>query len=480
MLKFKLHTRRSAMLIAAVAATVGFAAVSRAANITWDPTAPGFNGNFNNDDANFWNPLLSDGDGDYTKAAVGDTVIFGGVGGPVVVTPSPDTAPPSGHTTIFSITLNPNSGTSYELSGTPLYFTGSSRTVITNTGNNTISSNIIINMNGNNDISTMLVNDTLTVGNIRMEGLAGGQGYGQLQKTGLGVLDVTGSLINGRPQPTLRVAAGTLILSGTGNQVANAGLAFCINVSRYATLAGHATVTLGQPSPVEIYGHLAPGHNGSPRESATDDSPTFGGLGTFSIARSGTAATPIVTARFRPGSFLDLDLLYPDFNTDGSANLNVDADGRKHDTFALTGTFNVLEIYSDTFNAAGDPLLTGASININAFGDGPLAEGTYSIITLNNSAVTFTYSPDKDNVTARIDDFTSYADADGRIFFPFFQIAEAPAGYDYTFELIRNGDSFTSFKGINLIVTETIIPEPASLGLLGLGCGLMLLRRKAR
>ncbi|MCL2649325.1 MAG: PEP-CTERM sorting domain-containing protein [Phycisphaerales bacterium] len=361
-------------------------------------------------------------------------------------------------TIVNSVTLIGDSS----LTNGSLYFNGGTRTFLTNqSGNNTISSNIIVNISGNGLIATMNINDRLTVGNITLQDLQGNQGYGTLRKDGLGVLDVTGTLTEGRPQPALQVWAGTLILSGTGNKISGVGSPStasntAINVQRYATLAGNASVNVESACTVNIYGHLAPGHNGSPAASVTDDTATFGALGTFSL----TTATRTTT--FFAGSFLDLDLLYPDVNPDGSNNTDVDSStGLKHDTFAL-GVSNTLNIYS------------GAGIEINPFGNDPLAEGTYHIITIGaNGVINYVDASGTSSLA-------SLVGSDGYLPTDLFVLGDVPdqTVYEYNYQLSSTG-------GLDLVVTKIqtpgpTAPEPASLGLLGLGCGLMLLRRKHR
>ena len=95
MFSLKHSVRRHAMMIAAVAATVGFAAASQA-DIYWDSSVAG--NVFDNGTANFRNSDL-----DLVPATLNDDVVFSGPGGEISVA--------SGNI-VHKLTINSDSGTS--------------------------------------------------------------------------------------------------------------------------------------------------------------------------------------------------------------------------------------------------------------------------------------------------------------------------------------------------------------------------------
>ncbi|MCL2646352.1 MAG: PEP-CTERM sorting domain-containing protein [Phycisphaerales bacterium] len=392
MFSLKQHMRRHAMMIAAVAATVGFAAASHAATIwyvdtfgTYDPVTVTDDVSLN-DDVAFGTLTLNDGG--YTVTGNGHTITLAG--------------------------------------GNPY---------VTSSGTNTLNAIVHADIGGG---SPMQWNVT---GNLTVDQIGVGY-YGSFEKNGNGILRV-GNL---NASAGIFVNGGTLILtgqSGTGyNQWGGGGgdrQGSSLIVYSGSTLAGNNII--GVQSIVQIDGHLAPGADGEGSGWFQNKNGTFGSIGKLTI-QGADNNSGVTYFNFNSTSNLDLDLLDGD-NYDSLAFLS----GRDMSTYGI-----FLDIYE------------GAQVNINDLSNGGDLAGTYHIITLGgNHACTIDYYDTNGDIVDNLpDDFSV------------FSTGVVPPGYHY--EFVRVTDISGNFTGIDLVITH--VPEPASLGLLGLGSGLLLLRRK--
>ena len=412
------------MFAVAVAAVAGFAAASQAAVIYWAPDSDpyfntGFTGKLNNDDFNFWF------DGGFVQAAKatgansalrGDDVIFGNPG-------VPTTVPVDTGAVVKSITLN---GGGYNFTGTLTFGIGSANVqngaIITNVGNNEIQT-IAFNSNiGGTGYVGFDVTNTLKINSITTPA------YAKYQKTGDGVLTVgsiTGGATNG-----FEVLEGKFIISGTGNYTINN-----LIVGRdapggnTATFAGNSTITL-LDNVSHIYGHIAPGyHDGNSNFSTTTP------VGTFTITgNNGNTANPH-NVNFYAFSSLDLDLRSPGFDLDYVATGT-----GEHDALVLNRNNQWGRTFLNIFD--------GATVNIND-GVGSLEEGIYRIVTVTTGTSVTQVAGIRyyENVADFLaSDTTGDAATGGG-----FQIGNAPAGYDYSFEYVYN--AATRMTAIDLIVT---------------------------
>jgi hypothetical protein len=109
----------------------------------------------------------------------------------------------------------------------------------------------------------------------------------------------------------------------------------------------------------------------------------------------------------------------------------------------------------------------GARVNINN-GIGSLTPGTYHIITMLDQGTVL----NEPNIAALNIDVAGTGFATG----------DVPGGYDYQFLNVigSSGPYVDDIIGIDLVVTASAVPEPASIGVLGIGTGLMLLRKRRR
>jgi hypothetical protein len=344
------------------------------------------------------------------------------------------------------MTISPN-GPAYTFSGSvPIGFSNQTTTLSQTAGNNTIATEV--RYTSGSSASTMTVN-TAAGTNLSIQNMTYSHyGWGGVTKTGTGQVTFTsgfsnaGSLFSGNG---FNITAGTVMLEGVaqangvsgrtggGNAVGGGGF----KVQSGATLAGNglrnsgASDTGGSLSNVLSGGHLAPGVN--PVLS------NFGTAGTFTLRGAGGASL-IANVSLDTGSELDLDLV----------NLG------SYDSIALTkGAYGRMNFI------VGDQ----AIVNINN-GAGSLTPGTYSIVTMVEQLNTLNTNQAALNI-----DVTGGG----------FIIGSAPAGYNYQFVNVLGNSGFYNGEivGIDLIVTDAI-PEPASMAILGLGAGALLLRGRRR
>jgi len=397
----------------------------------------------------------TDGSGDFnnTDAGIGtgDDVVFGGADDVVTVTDP---------TTVSSLTFN--AGSQYTIQGEAIALTKRTN-AIESSGNNKILSDIEISGSlGNGGTATLKVDDgVLTINKVTWS-------YGLLEKTGSGTLKIDGSLntgLSGGSLSALLVTEGTLILSGNNHSLTHVSGSFggvsafyCCNVSPGATLGGNGSVTYSEniASPFNIYGNLAPGDNP-------------GDTGTFTIAASNRLPDVI----FRTGSALCIDLVAPD-------NELGDFDGTNHDIFKMTvGSYG--QSMGGTWTGSTLTFEKDAIIRLS----GNIATGIYNIIQLEGNTGTYVVvNPDDyaDTGLGNWGDNTNNWMKD--------LIVEVPSGYDITYHFdtltAACNNNYERITCIALVIDSVSfaggspVPEPASLALLSLGSGLLLLRRKHR
>jgi len=420
MFSLRQHIRRQAMMVAAVAAAVGFIAASQAAiwpdDVTSDTVTLSGGGSVDVQDDTYLNYLTLSG-GNFTFDGEGRILLGTGI--------------------------STGNGYTWE--------------TFTSNGTNTIKVPFICH---SFTLSTVHVTGTLRIDNLQ----AGvGEVYGSFQKTGPGILDV-GTIKAG---VGIVVNDGTLLLSGTQN---NANFVVENANDTFGTLAGNATVTYsgwGSSPRLQIDGHLAPGAKSG--NWVQNDNGTFGTIGmlTFTgIAGSGAYYFQTNTFNFSETAVLDLDLSNPS-----------QAPGVGYDAFQFGGRPGIDARYGIDTTALN--IDSSAQVNINAV-NGFLEEGSYHIITLNNGNGVLTGNFNVDNIHVfglenglTKDDYT----------FTFVPLWES--GYLWEGPLDSTGSfvPVTICTGIDLVIGPKQsdggeVPEPASLGLLGLGAGLLLLRRK--
>jgi len=463
-------------VVAAGAVAVGLiAAVSQAATIEWDPAkvadvtiSPGGGiGNFNNDDANFWDATKEEhvkiekpfALGEYFY---GDAVVFGGTGADVYVTRNAD----GGYTTVGTLTLNASgyafkdkdTSTNYRLHVGPESATG---TFITQIGDSSTSNSIH---------TTLAIGSGVSSGNVYTVDIQAGQLYvrelvtqtgvefygGVLRKAGAGLLQIDSLYADGIVC-SIDVAQGKLLLGGHDNNnritfLRSVGLVAAGDINNNAVLAGNATIKISNGGTIPIYGHIAPG--------TVSLGSNFDGAAGMLAFELGALRGHSIRANFHAGSSLDLDLGTPDFNLKGDPT--------------NAGNHDVLNFICGEYSWITVNIFNGAQVNINAIG-GTLQEGIYRIITINNA-----HTPGYENEDVGLPIFGYYADATSLDDHQFdgkgFTVSNLPAGYEYEFSPYYE----SNYAALDLIITfvGTSVPEPASLGLLGLGGGLMLLRRR--
>jgi len=307
-------------------------------------------------------------------------------------------------------------------------------------------------------VGTLSVNNgTLTIQTVTSSG-----NYGFLKKTGDGVLKISGrfnpsySYNAGVRNAGTIVESGKLLLSGTTTAAAP-HIVDALTVESTATLAGQSYVRIHMGN--IIHGRIAPG-------SVTTSS-NFGDVATLTFIPT--------TGYDAPRTSL------VDFNFDGILDFDFKSDGTC-DRIAFS-SYAVANAYANlTFN-----LSSNAQINFNAM-DGLFADDDYRIITIGgpNANVAHFFNYIDGNTTYDLSTFAGLdtlpegsIDSDGYLTFDLLQYDTD--AYDCKFKLVYNGDDPTSkIIAIDLHVSynTTTVPEPASLGLLSLGAGLLLLRRK--
>ncbi|MCL2645666.1 MAG: PEP-CTERM sorting domain-containing protein [Phycisphaerales bacterium] len=360
--------------------------------------------------------------------------------------------------TIDSLTFNASGcsiknaeGNSYGITVGPNDY---NRTFVTQTGDsntlNTINTTLAIGFqNGNSCRYTLDIQaGTLYVQKLTPSSNLGSNPYvGYFQKTGAGLLSL-GALSG---SPAVEVLEGKLLFSGTDNSVRQF-LGIGSSSEAIATLAGNATINVsggnrGAPTEIiPVYGHLAPG-------DVTADS-NFGATGAL-VFQAGYGGGASIDVHFQSTSSFDIDLETPDI-------------------------YDSLSLICGNYSSVGLSVYEGATININDMSNGGDLSGIYHIISLTGGG------PDL-NGGYRYRTI-SYFDADGNEVtnidytnvFDLFTLGKVPDGYTYKFKFVGADMAYDgiTFDGIDLIVTK--VPEPASLGLLTLGSGLLLLRRKNR
>ncbi|MCL2648777.1 MAG: PEP-CTERM sorting domain-containing protein [Phycisphaerales bacterium] len=456
MFSLKHQVRRHAMMIAAVAATVGFAAASHAAPIYWAPP-PASDPDVGGDGSINDNYFLSGTD--YVGGAGGD-IVFGGTGGTVTVDVpiSLHSLTLNGRYTISDGTVD-GTGTITLPSGYPSY-----PTVLTSSGVNEIQAPISIPPASNNSQSRAILN--VIDGVLTIQDIDKG-GAGALIKDGDGVLRIEGKFGSGGG---LIIKNGTVVLAGTASKVFSTGgtggtYFDAITVDAPATLAGAPSLTSSGSITLQISGHFAPGDN--------NDASRFNSVGTFQINASSNSSQS-ATVTFNSGSQFDLDLFVPDFDLTDAATVG---SLPSHDALRLYNLYNSNSTTAS--NALYLNIDAGAIININD-GSDVLEEGIYRIITLDLSGTNKrprTISYTGGDIADFIDTFAS----------DLFTIGDASDLYSYDFRINTDGtslDGSIAYTSIDLRITKKpsvpSMPEPASLGLMGLGCGVLLLRGKRR
>ncbi|MCL2641097.1 MAG: hypothetical protein FWD53_09660, partial [Phycisphaerales bacterium] len=428
MFTLKQSVRRHAMVVAIAAVTVGFAAASQAAVLQWDPGMAGFgspsggSGDFNDVVGNFVNS-----DGDRLIAGDADDVRFGGTGGAVGID-----AP-----VMFNLLTFNAAGYNFNTANdSRIVLSGSRITQSATAGSNTINTALAFRGGGTRVIevagSSILNIDKVTIGDGSTDEV-----YGAFQKTGSGLLSL-GVLNTSRSSAyyTAEIAAGTLQLTGGSDRatnfssIGNAGGTGGLVVGINGKFAGDAIVYLGAGvvASLQIHGHLSPGNNGNA---------DFGAVGKLTLIGTGNnTANAGNTTTFNSTSNFNLDLITP-----------------------TAGGYDAIELICGTYGGNFLKIVENATININN-GTGSLTEGTYSIVTLVSGGTsaqnlrTITYTNAASDV---ITDFEPFTDANGFLTFDLFKLGNVPAGYDYKFQLLGSG---TSFTGIDLVVSLSTGPGP--------------------
>ncbi|MCL2648778.1 MAG: PEP-CTERM sorting domain-containing protein [Phycisphaerales bacterium] len=478
MFSLKHHVRRHAMMIAAVAATVGFAAASHAAIITWDPNTvwdpDNTTGGFNNTELNFFAtdgvthinanpgtnpPGIDTGDdvhfgplspGTYAGIQVNGTASF----------TYPNTTTPILCTVVKTLTLE---GGGYTFAGdSAIYITSTNGSTprLTSIGINAINSVLLPNIG---TVAELNVTGELTINTLIPTGA------GTLTKTGDGVLRV-GALNSTNVRYGLDIQQGSVILSGTANQVAGT-----LTVEAHSTLAtpiGETMITRAATGIFQFNGHLAIGDADTPA----------GAIGKLTL-RGSNSNGGNVTVNFGTGSIFDLDLLTPDLDLEKNPFL---VNPGQHDSISI----DRYRWDQSILNVAA-----GATIDIHAMSDdGSLDPGFYRIITLGSfyigtqtdvqTTCTINYTDADGSIV--IDDFSTHdspyydADSDSYHLANLFTIENPDPRYSYDFVIYGSGTTAFNNTGVYLKITLNPVPEPASLGFMGLGCGFLFLRGKRR
>jgi len=505
MFSLKSQVRRRAMMFAAIAATVGFATISQAA-LYWNPDGTGSDAGFGSGSIYFndggGNPnselFWSDASNAFEDIGTGNDVHFRNN-----TSGSPYSVVFNNAVSVRSLTLTGG----YNLSGSAITLTAASGgggtgggvagrpcTVIENTGINSVgtitipasffgSANINVSV-----IDVVGVEDVLTVNqiNVTSGSIFRKMGEGVLRINGMGgVAANTGGQF-------LQINQGTVILNENNTTRSTLG---ALTVGLNGTLAGNGVVRsyLHQWDPgnrdarnILINGHLAPGDNGSTGGSNA--------TGTFTFYRFNLPGTNF-SVTLGSTSVFDMDLKIPGFEIgdDGKFNAVYNNGNGDHDILRLDDTANN--------GASHFNIRVGAKIDINDMaGPGDSLDGVYRIVNYTRPtgysalinlfpAAGEIYPFNANNV---ICDFTDpafdFKGVEGHYYDTvleafryddlFIVLGLDPDIYEYGFAIKGSG---SAEAGIYLIITKVAtetVPEPASLGLLGLGAGMLLLRRK--
>jgi len=431
MFSLKQHVRRHATVVAVGAATLGLAAISQAAEIKWDPSEEGtfaapLGGDGTIDDTIPNNYFVDSGDS-RSGVGSGNRVIFTGDGGDVTVVGHDMVSNNSynGPAAIPGIRLDYLELTGgYNISGDAIRLAGSG-VALKSTGVNTIDAYLLITaqewkIEGSDSVLNV---NNVTYGN-----------YNTFKKTGAGTLNIKGTLdtdreTGGYPLYALDVAEGTLLLSGGKEHLVGSSNGNSVIVGAGAKLAGDGTILARNiAAQFNIQGAIAPGVDTE-----------FGGSG---IGELIFRANRNSTVTFGADSCIEIDL----------------KSATEYDKLSVDGTF--------VFN-----IFDGATISINIM-DGDLldlSEDTPLCIFNFPANAVFNYYADAASF--------AHGEADSGPGFTFINaLDKSPLAYDFA------QDGSGNIVGINIIVPKDYgsgnVPEPASLGVLGLGAGLLLLRRK--
>jgi len=255
------------------------------------------------------------------------------------------------------------------------------------------------------------------------------------------------------------ISGGSVILaSGTNHSlhyvnivVGGTSHVYSCNILPGATLGGSASITYATnvPAPFNIQGDLSPGEPGS--------------TGTFSLLNSSQGYLPNVT--FFTGSALCIDLVSSD-------NALGDFNDKNHDIFRMkAGGYSLGENAGRT----GSTLTFQEDAIIRLSGN--IEEGIYNIIQLDGSSGSYVVVNPGDyagvGTASWGDNIHNWMD----------NILVEAEGYDliWHFETVTaaSNNAYERITCIALVIDSvTIVPEPASLGFLGMGSALLLLRRK--
>jgi hypothetical protein len=397
-------------------------------------TGTGGNGSFDQNSVNFFNPRLGidqkiflptgpNMDGTHAGYWTGDNIHFATTPGTVTVS-NPTTAAQMsidiGGYTFNGSALTLGGGYAAYLANntgqaTPVPFLTSSA------GTNLINNNLLYQSSNRAGRSALEVTaGTLTIGNFTYTG----GNYSDLYKTGAGTLVVNGTFDMAQSDSeVLYVNAGKVNLTNASRTNNNADVTGNA-INQGVEVASGATLSGG--GGIEVSGASLDDNTGSPPffrilsggHLAPGNNPgasNFGSVGTFTL-NGGYGGGQNLTGTLATGSNLDIDI-------------------------ASLASYDVFQFTRGNYSTNNLVIENGAVVNINALA--PLQEGTYHIV----------------NTTGTV------GITDGG-----FVIGTAPSGFSYSFVDVANG--------VDLVVTAAAVPEPTSIAMLGMGSGLLLLRRR--